>query len=65
VRVRWNYPKFGWIVVMALLFSLCVGGVCTGASKNLQTGLASAGLVATLEGLIVGFLTIYDKFTTI
>jgi hypothetical protein len=65
LKVRWDYPWFDWIAAAALLFCLCVGGVSTGASKNWQTGLAAAGLVATLEGLVVGFLTVYDKFSNL
>ena len=43
---------------MALFFSLCVDGVCTGASKNLQTGVAAAGLVTILKILTVGKLLV-------
>jgi hypothetical protein len=62
LKTHWDCPQFGWIVAIALLFFLGVGGVSTGASKNWQTGLAAAGLVATMESFLVGLLAIYDRF---
>lgn len=62
LRIYWDYPQFGWFAMVALLFSLIVGVVSTAASKNWQTGLAAAGLVAAMESVVVGLLAIYDRF---
>jgi hypothetical protein len=56
-----DWSQFGLIAMLALLFCLSVGGVAVGASKNWQTGIAAAGLVATLQAFLVSLLAICDN----